>query len=149
MPNISKYDGATNFGDHVIAYTIEIEGNDLTKSEIESMFVKKFGETLKIEHEPGITYFPKTQLALFHNLSKSLLRCTSEHRKLTIEWKLSSKSRKETISYSENSLIDFRERMLLPQIPNNWITIAFTKISMTEALKLLENGSKIYMNSHQ
>lgn len=46
MPEIPKYNGITNPNEHVTSYTCAIKGNDLEDDEIESVLLKKFGETL-------------------------------------------------------------------------------------------------------
>lgn len=50
MPDIPKYDGTTDPRDHMTAFTTGVKGNDLTKQEIESVLVKKFGEHSPREH---------------------------------------------------------------------------------------------------
>ncbi|XP_070053700.1 uncharacterized protein [Nicotiana tomentosiformis] len=46
MPEIPKYNGTTDPNEHVTSYTCAIKGNDLEEDEIESILLKKFGETL-------------------------------------------------------------------------------------------------------
>jgi len=46
MPEISKYNETTDPNEHVTSYTCAIKGNDLEDDEIESVLLKKFGETL-------------------------------------------------------------------------------------------------------
>ncbi|MCD7448765.1 hypothetical protein HAX54_045979 [Datura stramonium] len=48
ISDIPKYDGMTNLHEHIIAFTIIFKGNDLTKDEVESVLVEKFGETLSV-----------------------------------------------------------------------------------------------------
>ncbi|XP_075108943.1 uncharacterized protein LOC142180772 [Nicotiana tabacum] len=46
MPDIPKYNGTTDPNEHITSYTCRIKGNDLNDNEIESVLLKKFGETL-------------------------------------------------------------------------------------------------------
>nr|XP_009763035.1 PREDICTED: uncharacterized protein LOC104214999 [Nicotiana sylvestris] len=46
MPEILKYNGTTDPNEHVTSYTYVIKGNDLEDDEIESVLLKKSGETL-------------------------------------------------------------------------------------------------------
>nr|XP_009614609.1 uncharacterized protein LOC104107492 [Nicotiana tomentosiformis] len=46
MLDIPKYDGTTDPRDHVTTFTTGVKSNNLTKQDIESVLVKKFGETL-------------------------------------------------------------------------------------------------------
>ncbi|XP_070010896.1 uncharacterized protein [Nicotiana sylvestris] len=48
MPDIPKYDGTTDPRDHITTFTIGVKGNDLTKQDIESVLVKKFGSSVNI-----------------------------------------------------------------------------------------------------
>ncbi|XP_070011352.1 uncharacterized protein [Nicotiana sylvestris] len=57
MPEIPKYNGMTDPNEHVTSYTCAIKGNDLEDDEIESVLLKKFGETLS-----------KGVLIWYHNL---------------------------------------------------------------------------------
>lgn len=50
MPDIPKYDGTSDPRDHMIAFITGVERNDLTKQEIESVLIKKLGETLTKGH---------------------------------------------------------------------------------------------------
>ncbi|XP_070054070.1 uncharacterized protein [Nicotiana tomentosiformis] len=46
IPEIPKYNGTTDSNEHVTSYTCAIKGKDLEGDEIESVLLKKFGETL-------------------------------------------------------------------------------------------------------
>lgn len=46
MPDIPKNDETLDPRDHVIAFTTGVKGNNLTKQEIKSILVKKFGDIL-------------------------------------------------------------------------------------------------------
>lgn len=50
IPDIPKYDGTSDPRDHMIAFITGVERNDLTKQEIESVLIKKLGETLTKGH---------------------------------------------------------------------------------------------------
>lgn len=43
MLDIVKYNKICDMHDHVMAYTTEIKGNNLTEDEIESVLVKNYG----------------------------------------------------------------------------------------------------------
>nr|XP_016461916.1 PREDICTED: uncharacterized protein LOC107785190 [Nicotiana tabacum] len=58
MPDIPKYNGTTDPNEHITSYTCEIKGNDLNDDEIESVLLKKFGETLS-----------KGDMILYHNFA--------------------------------------------------------------------------------
>lgn len=57
MPDIPKYNGTTNPNEHVTSYTCAIKGNNLVDNEIESILLKKFGETIS-----------KRAMIWYHNL---------------------------------------------------------------------------------
>nr|XP_009777583.1 PREDICTED: uncharacterized protein LOC104227123 [Nicotiana sylvestris] len=46
MPEVPKYDGTSDPHEHITTYTTTVKENDLAPHEIESMLLKKFGETL-------------------------------------------------------------------------------------------------------
>ncbi|MCD7466304.1 hypothetical protein HAX54_002897 [Datura stramonium] len=46
MLDIPKFDRMTDTHEHILDFIMADKGNDLTKDEIESVLVKKFGETL-------------------------------------------------------------------------------------------------------
>jgi len=62
MPDISKYNGTTDPNEHVTSYTCTIKGNDLEDDEIESVLLKKFGETLS-----------KGEIIWYHNLPPNFI----------------------------------------------------------------------------
>jgi len=46
MLDLPKYNGTSDPNEHITAYTCAVKGNDLKDDEIESVLLKKFGETL-------------------------------------------------------------------------------------------------------
>ncbi|XP_070003824.1 uncharacterized protein [Nicotiana sylvestris] len=58
MPDIPKYNGTTDPNEHITSYTCGIKANDLNDNEIESVLLKKFGETLS-----------KGAMIWYHNLA--------------------------------------------------------------------------------
>ncbi|MCE3051676.1 hypothetical protein HAX54_050486 [Datura stramonium] len=46
MTDISKYDGTSNLMEHISAYTIDINENDLLPDEIKFVMLKKLGQTI-------------------------------------------------------------------------------------------------------
>lgn len=50
IPDFTKYNGTTNLRDYIKAYMTEIKGNNLTKTKIEPLVIRKFGETLTKEY---------------------------------------------------------------------------------------------------
>ncbi|XP_070020210.1 uncharacterized protein [Nicotiana sylvestris] len=58
MPNLPKYNRTSDPNEHVTTYTCAVKGNDLKDDEIESILLKKFGETLS-----------KGAMMWYHNLS--------------------------------------------------------------------------------
>ncbi|XP_070021680.1 uncharacterized protein [Nicotiana sylvestris] len=100
MPDIPKYDGTTDPRDHMTAFTTGVKGNYLTKQEIESVLVKKFGETL----------------------TKAHLGAQKVEKRMEDIFKI-----KQGDSELLREFVDRfqRERMMLPHVPDNWAAMAF------------------------
>ncbi|XP_070021996.1 uncharacterized protein [Nicotiana sylvestris] len=106
ISDIPKYDGTTDPRDHVTTFTTGVKGNDLTKQEIESVLVKKFGETLTKD---------------------SFIKAHSGAQKVEKRMKDIFKIKQGDSELLRDFVDRFqRERMTLPCIPDNWAAIAFT-----------------------
>nr|XP_009595803.1 uncharacterized protein LOC104092028 [Nicotiana tomentosiformis] len=102
IPDIPKYDRMTDPCDHVTAFTTGVKGNDLTKQDIESVLVKKFGEThLFIKSHSGAQKVEKRM----ENIFKVKQGDTKLLREFVDRFQC--------------------ERMLLPRVPDNWEAMAF------------------------
>ncbi|XP_070026198.1 uncharacterized protein [Nicotiana sylvestris] len=82
MSDIPKYDGTTNPRDHVTAFTTGVKGNDLTKQEIESVLVKKFGETLTKGALTWYSLLPENSINSFAELAESFIKAHSGAQKV-------------------------------------------------------------------
>ena len=71
MPDIQKYDGTTDPQEHVTSYTCAIKGNDLEEDEIESVLLKKFGETLSKGALTWYDHLPEHSITSFEMLADS------------------------------------------------------------------------------
>ncbi|XP_070049009.1 uncharacterized protein [Nicotiana tomentosiformis] len=82
MPDIPKYDRMTDPRDHVTAFTAGVKGNDLTKQEIESVLVKKFGETLTKGALTWYSLLPKNSIDSFAELADLFIKAHSGAQKV-------------------------------------------------------------------
>nr|XP_009619764.1 uncharacterized protein LOC104111715 [Nicotiana tomentosiformis] len=125
MPDIPKYDGTTNPRDHITAFTTSLKGNNLTKQEIESVLVKRFGETLKKGVLTWYSLLPENSIDSFAVLTNSFIKAHSGAQKV--------EKRMEDI---------FKwERMMLPRVPDNWAAMAFAsnlKEKISKAMRRLK-----------
>ncbi|XP_059290558.1 uncharacterized protein LOC132044087 [Lycium ferocissimum] len=128
MPDIPKYDGTTDPQEHITAYTCAIAGNDLEDDEIESVSLKKFGETLTKGAMQWYCSLPQHSIPSFELLADAFVKAHAGARKV--------QARKADIfkifQRDDERLREFvtrfqRERMLLPPVPDEWATQAFTK----------------------
>ncbi|XP_070029027.1 uncharacterized protein [Nicotiana sylvestris] len=58
MPELPKYNGTSDPNEHITTYACAVKGNDIKDDEIESVLLKKFGET-----------FSKEAMMWYHNLA--------------------------------------------------------------------------------
>ncbi|XP_059315834.1 uncharacterized protein LOC132066555 [Lycium ferocissimum] len=144
MPDIPKYDGTMDPQEHITAYTCAITGNDLEDDEIESVMLKKFGETLTKGAMQWYCTLPQHSIPSFELLADAFVKAHAGARKV--------QARKADIfkifQKDDERLREFvtrfqKERMLLPPIPDEWAAQAFTKglnpRSSNASLKLKEN----------
>uniref|UniRef100_A0A1U7YYF7 Uncharacterized protein LOC104249453 n=1 Tax=Nicotiana sylvestris TaxID=4096 RepID=A0A1U7YYF7_NICSY len=107
MPEIPKYNGTTDPNEHVTSYTYAIKVNDLEDDEIESVLVKKFGETLSKD------FFVKAHAGVIKVAT----------RKLDL-FKLRQKDNEMLSEFVSRFQM---ERMDLPPVTDDWAVQAFTQ----------------------
>ncbi|XP_070004240.1 uncharacterized protein [Nicotiana sylvestris] len=126
MPDIPKYDGTTNPRDHVTAFTTGVKGNDLTKQEIESVLVKKFGETLTKGALIWYSLLPENSINSFAELADSFIKAHSGAQKVKKRMEDIFKIKQGDLELLREFVDRFqRERMTLPRVPDNWAAMAF------------------------
>ncbi|XP_059294736.1 uncharacterized protein LOC132047755 [Lycium ferocissimum] len=128
MPDIPKYNRTTDPNEHVTTYTCAIKGNDLAKDEIESVLLKKFGETLS-----------KGAMVWYHNLPEHSIDSFAMHADAFVKAHAGAikvetrKSNLFNVKKQENeTLREFvarfqMERMDLPSVQDDWAVQAFTQ----------------------
>ncbi|XP_070035743.1 uncharacterized protein [Nicotiana tomentosiformis] len=105
-----------------------VKGNDLAPHEIESVLLKKFGETLTREALTWYLLLPEHSINSFEMLADSFIKAHTEARKVQAR-----KADIFRIAQGEFELLrEFitrfhKERMLLPTVPDEWAAEAFTK----------------------
>nr|XP_009625034.1 uncharacterized protein LOC104115987 [Nicotiana tomentosiformis] len=134
MPDIPKYDGTTDPRDHVTAFTTGVKGNDLTKQEIESVLVKKFGETLTKGALTWYSLILKHSIDYFAELTDSFIKVHSGAQKVKKGMEDIFKIKQGDTELLRDFVDRFqRERMMLPRVPDNWAAMAYsTKLQIEE-----------------
>ncbi|XP_070028852.1 uncharacterized protein [Nicotiana sylvestris] len=136
IPDISKYDGTTDPRDHVTAFTTGVKGNDLTKQEIESVLVKKYGETLTKGVLTWYSLLPENSVNSFAELANSFIKAHSGAQKVEKRMKDIFKVKQGDTKLLRDFVDRFqRERMTLPRVPDNWAAIAFASILNDKSLE--------------
>nr|XP_009801260.1 PREDICTED: uncharacterized protein LOC104247027 [Nicotiana sylvestris] len=72
-PYLNIYDGTTDPEDHIIYYVTAVKGNDLSKEQVPSVLLKKFGETLI---GGGLTWYsqlPARLIATFEEMADKFI----------------------------------------------------------------------------
>ncbi|XP_070009726.1 uncharacterized protein [Nicotiana sylvestris] len=136
MPDIPKYDGTTDPRDHVTTFTNGVKGNDLTKQEIASILVKKFGETLTKGALTWYSLLPENSINSFLELADSFIKAHSGAQKAEKRMENIFKI-KQGDSELLRELVDRfqRERMTLSRVPDNWAAMAFASILNKKSLE--------------
>ncbi|XP_019233690.1 PREDICTED: uncharacterized protein LOC109214250 [Nicotiana attenuata] len=128
MPSVPKYDGTSNPREHITSYTTAVKGNDLAPHYIESVLLKKFGETLTGGALTWYSPLLEDSINSFEMLADSFIKAHAGDRKVQAR-----KNDIFRISQGESELMrEFvtrfqKERMLLPGVPYEWAAEAFTK----------------------
>ncbi|XP_070030004.1 uncharacterized protein [Nicotiana sylvestris] len=127
-PEIPKYNGTTDPNEHVTSYTYAIKGNDLEDNEIESVLLKKFGETLSKGSMIWYHNLPPNSIDSFAMFADSFVKVHAgaikvEARKLGL-FKVKQRDNemlREFMSWFQMEWMD------LPPIANDWLVQAFTQ----------------------
>ncbi|XP_070047274.1 uncharacterized protein [Nicotiana tomentosiformis] len=128
MAEVPKYDVTSDPQEHITIYTTTVKGNDLDPHEIESVLLKKFGETLMRGALTWYSLLPEHSIDSFEILADSFIKAHAGSRKVQAR-----KADIFRITQGESELIrEFvtrfqKERMLLPAVPDEWAAEAFTK----------------------
>ncbi|XP_070054370.1 uncharacterized protein [Nicotiana tomentosiformis] len=128
MPEVPKYDGTSDPHEHITTYTIVGKGNDLAPHEIESVLLKKFGETLTRGDLTCYSLLPEHSIDSFEVLTDYFIKAHAGARKVQAR-----KADIFRIAQGESELLREyitrfqKEMMLLPAVPDEWEAEAFTK----------------------
>ncbi|XP_070047237.1 uncharacterized protein [Nicotiana tomentosiformis] len=128
MPEIPKYNGTTDPNEHVTSYTCAIKGNDLEDDEIESVLLKKFGETLSKGAMIWYYNLPPNSIDSFAMLADSFVKAHAGAIKVT-----TSKSDLFKVKQKDNEMLrEFvswfqMERIKLQPVTDDWAVQAFTQ----------------------
>ncbi|XP_070031795.1 uncharacterized protein [Nicotiana tomentosiformis] len=128
MPDIPKYNETTDPNEHVTSYTCAIKGNNLEDDEIQSVLLKKFGETLSKGETIWYHNLPPNSIDSFAMLVDTFMKAHAgaikvETRKSDF-FKVKQRDNemlREFISRFEMELMD------LPPVADNWAVQAFTQ----------------------
>ncbi|XP_075095294.1 uncharacterized protein LOC142173573 [Nicotiana tabacum] len=157
MPEVPKYDGTLDPQEHITTYTIAVKGNDLAPHEIESVLLKKFGETLTRGSLTWYSLLPKHSIDSFEVLADSFINAHASTRKVQARKADIFKTTQGESELLREYIIRFqKERTLLPAIPDEWTAEAFTKglnprsLDASRKLKesLLEFQATTWANVH-
>ncbi|XP_070055439.1 uncharacterized protein [Nicotiana tomentosiformis] len=126
IPDIPKYDRTTDPQDHVIAFTIGVKDNDLTKQEIESVLVKTIGKTLTKGALTLYSLLPENSIDSFAELVDSVIKAHSEDQKVEKRMEDIFKIKQGDTELLKEFVDRFQhERMMLPRVPDNWAAMTF------------------------
>ncbi|XP_070049816.1 uncharacterized protein [Nicotiana tomentosiformis] len=128
MPKIPKYNGITYPNEHVTSYTCAIKGNDLEDDEIESVLLKKLGETLSKGAMIWYYNLPLNSIDSFAMFADSFLKAHAEAIKVATRKSDLFKVRQKDNEMLREFVSRFQmERMDLPPVTDEWVVQAFTQ----------------------
>ncbi|XP_070036132.1 uncharacterized protein [Nicotiana tomentosiformis] len=127
MPDIPKYNGTTDPNEHVTSYTWAAKGNDLDDDEIESVLLKKFGESLSKGAMIWYHNLPPNSIDSFAMLVDAFVKAhagaiKAETRKSDL-FKVKQRDNEMLREFVSRFQI---ERMDLPLVADDWAIQAFT-----------------------
>ncbi|XP_070017461.1 uncharacterized protein [Nicotiana sylvestris] len=128
MPEIPKYNGTTDPNEHVTSYTCTIKGNDLEDDDIESVLLKKFGETLSKGAMIWYHSLPPNSIDSFAMLADSFVKAHAGAIKVATRKSDLFKVRQKDNEMPRKFVSRFQiERMDLPPVTDDWAVQAFTQ----------------------
>ncbi|XP_070022206.1 uncharacterized protein [Nicotiana sylvestris] len=128
MLEIPKYNGNTDPNEHVTSYTCTIKGNDSEDDEIESVLLKKFGETLSNGAMIWYHNFPPNYIDSFAMLADSFVKAHAVAIKVATRKADLFKVRQRDNEMLREFVSRFQmERMDLPPVTDDWLVQAFTQ----------------------
>ncbi|XP_070022455.1 uncharacterized protein [Nicotiana sylvestris] len=128
MPNVPKYDGTLDLQEHITTYTTAVKGNNLAPHEIESVLLKKFGETLTRGTLTWYLMLPEHYIYSFEMLVDSFINAHAGARKVQAQKDDIFRIAQGEFELLREFVTSFqKERMLLPAILDEWAAKAFTK----------------------
>ncbi|XP_070002594.1 uncharacterized protein [Nicotiana sylvestris] len=128
MLELPKYNGTSDPNEHVTIYACTVKGNDIKNDEIESVLLKKFGETLS-----------KGAMMWYHNLAPNSIDSFAMLADFFVKahaGAIKAAKRKSDvfkIKQRENEMLrEFvshfqMERMEMPPVSVDWVVQAFTQ----------------------
>nr|XP_009804980.1 PREDICTED: uncharacterized protein LOC104250119 [Nicotiana sylvestris] len=72
-PYLKIYDGTTDPEDHIIHYVIAVKGNNLSKEQVPSVLLKKFGETLMGGALTWYSQLPACSITMFKEMADNFV----------------------------------------------------------------------------
>ncbi|XP_070056830.1 uncharacterized protein [Nicotiana tomentosiformis] len=103
-----------------------VNENDLTKQEIESVLVKKFGETLTKGALTWYSLLPENYIDSFVELADLFIKAHLGAQKVEKRMEDIFKVKQGDTELLREFVDRFQcERMLLPRVPDNWAPMAF------------------------
>ncbi|XP_070057391.1 uncharacterized protein [Nicotiana tomentosiformis] len=142
MPEIPKYNETTDPNEHVTSYTYAIKGNDLEDDEIESVLLKKFGESLSKRAMIWYHNLPPNSIDSFAMLANPFVKpyagaLNVENRKSDL-FKVKQKDNEMLREFVSRFQM---ERMDLPPVTDDWAVQAFTQ-GLNEQSSMASQQSK-------
>ncbi|XP_070020417.1 uncharacterized protein [Nicotiana sylvestris] len=144
MPELPKYNGTPDPNEHITAYMCAVKGNDIKDDEIESVLLKKFGETLSKEAMIWYHNVAPNSIDSFAMLANSFIKAhTSAIKEATRKFDVFKIKQKENEMLREFESRFQTERMKLPLVSDDWAVQVFTQglneRSLVASRKLKEN----------
>ncbi|XP_070040010.1 uncharacterized protein [Nicotiana tomentosiformis] len=118
----------TNPNEHVISYTCAINGNNLEDDEIESVLLKKFGETLPKGDMTWYNNLPPNSMDSFAMLADSFMKAYTgtikvENRKSDL-FKVKQKDNEMLREFVSRFQMEWMD---LPPVADDWVVQDFTQ----------------------
>ncbi|XP_070010464.1 uncharacterized protein [Nicotiana sylvestris] len=126
MPYIPKYNGKTDPNEHITSYTYGIKGNDLNDDEIESVLLKKFGETLSKGAMIWYHNLPPNSIDSFAMLADFFVKAHTGAIKVDTRKSNVFKIKQRNNEMLKEFVSRFQmERIELPPVSDDWAVQAF------------------------